>query len=109
MHLNMKTINPLRRFQKGSILVHILYHANKEPIYGSWLKQELFEHGYKISDGTLYPWLKRLTFSDLLSLEKRNVDGKIRKYYSLTELGKDHFEKIKKNLKELYNEVIKGI
>ena len=102
----MKFINPLRRFQKGSILVHILYHADKEPIYGAWLKEELAMHGYNISDGTLYPWLNRLTFSSLLSLEKRNVKGKIRKYYSITEKGKNHFEKIKKNLKELYREVM---
>ena len=105
----MKSINPLRRFQKGSILVHILYHASKEPFYGSWLKQELGKHGYNISDGTLYPWLNRLTYSGLLSLEKKNVRGKIRKYYSITEEGKNHFEKIKEYLKELYDEVIKGI
>ena len=105
----MKSINPLRRFQKGSILVHILYHADKEPIYGVWLKEELARHGYNISDGTLYPWLNRLTFSGYLTLEKRNVGGKIRKYYSITELGKNHFEKIKEYLKELYNEVIKGV
>jgi len=105
----MKSINPLRRFQKGSILVHILYHSNKEPFYGSWLKQELGKHGYNISDGTLYPWLNRLTYSGLLSLEKKNVRGKIRKYYSITEEGKNHFEKIKEYLKELYDEVIKGI
>ena len=109
MGLSMKSINPLRRFQKGSILVHMLYHAGKEPLYGSWLKQELAEHGYTISDGTLYPWLNRLTYSGLLSMEKRNVRGKIRKYYSITEAGKDHFEKVIENLKELYDEVIKGI
>ncbi len=107
MGLIMKSINPLRRFQKGSILVHILYHADKEPFYGSWLKKELAKHGYNISDGTLYPWLNRLTFSGLLSLEKRNVGGKIRKYYSITKLGKNHYEKIKEYLKELYNEVIR--
>ena len=103
----MKSINPLRRFQKGSILVHILYHSSKEPFYGSWLKNELAEHGYNISDGSLYPWLNRLTSSNLLSLEKRIVSGKIRKYYSITELGKNHLEKTKEYLKELYNEVMK--
>ena len=103
----MKSINPLKRFQKGSILVLILYHAEKEPFYGSWLKRELANHGYNISDGTLYPWLNRLTFSGLLSLEKRIVNGKIRKYYSATELGKTHFERIKEYLKVLYNEVMK--
>ncbi len=102
----MRSINPLRRFQKGSILIHILYQANNEPFYGSWLKKELATHGYNLSDGTLYPWLNRLTFSGLLALEKRNVNGKIRKYYSITDLGIEHLGKIKENLKELYKVVI---
>ena len=106
MRSTTKTINPLRRFQKGSVLVHILYHAGNKSIYGSWLKEELTKHGYTISDGTLYPWLNRLTFSGFLSLEKRNVEGKIRKYYSLTEKGKEHFDEINKYLAELYKEVM---
>lgn len=106
MSRKIRSINPLRRFQKISILVYILYHASKEPFYGSWLKKKLIQNDYNISDGTLYPWLNRLTFSDLLSLEEQNVNGKIRKYYSLTELGKNHFEKIKEYLRELYNDVI---
>ena len=105
----MKSINPLRRFQKGSILVHLLCHASKEPFYGSWLKEELAKHGYNISYGTLYPWLSRLTYSGFLSLEKKNVKGKIRKYYSITEEGISHFNKMKESLKELYDEVIQGI
>ncbi len=107
MSPQIRSINPLRRFQKSSILVQILYHASKEPFYGSWLKKELIQNDYNISDGTLYPWLNRLTFSGLLSLEKQNVEGKIRKYYSITELGKIHFVKIKEYLIELYNEVLK--
>ena len=79
----VKTINPLRRFQKGTILFHILHHANirPTPVYGTWIKKELEKHGYKISDGTLYPWLSRLEYSGLLVCEERNVNGKIRKYY----------------------------
>ena len=104
----MKSINPLRRFQKGSILVHILHHAEKEPLYGVWLKEELMKHGYNISDGTLYPWLNRLESSGFLSMNKKNIDGKIRKYYSITEAGEVHLRKIKKYLKELYREVMES-
>ncbi len=99
-------MNPLSRFKKGAIIVHILYHAKKEPFYGAWLKEELKRHGYKISDGTLYPWLNRLADSGYLSIEEKNVGGKIRKYYSITETGKSHFNKIKLYLKELYKEVM---
>jgi DNA-binding PadR family transcriptional regulator len=99
-------MNPLSRFKKGAIIVHILYHAKKEPFYGSWLKEELARHGYKISDGTLYPWLARLADSRNLNIEERNVGGKIRKYYSITETGKSNFNLIRDYLEELYKEVM---
>ncbi|MHA1291042.1 MAG: PadR family transcriptional regulator [Promethearchaeota archaeon] len=102
----IKKINPVSRFKKGSIIVHILYHADKEPFYGSWLKEELARHGYKISDGTLYPWLKRLHASGFLNLKKKIIDGKIRKYYAITGKGKKAFEEIKKYLNELVLEVM---
>lgn len=99
-------MNPLSKFKKGAIIAHILYHAKKEPFYGSWFKEELEKHGYKISYGTLYPWLSKLVFSGYLSMEKKNVRGKIRKYYSITDSGKEHFKEIKKFLEELYKEVM---
>lgn len=103
----VRTINPLNRFKKSSILIHILFHAEKEPFFGSWIKEELENHGYNISYGTLYPWLKRLSHSKLLQVEKRNVNGKLRKYYSITPSGSAHLIQIKSYLKELYNEVMK--
>lgn len=98
-------MNPISRFKKGAIIVHILYHARKEPFYGSWLKEELKGHGYSISDGTLYPWLNRMADSGYLNVDEKNVGGKIRKYYSITKVGEEHYEKIKEYLNELYKEI----
>lgn len=97
-------MNPLSRFKKGAIIAYIMYHARKEPFYGVWLKEELARYDYKISDGTLYPWLARLTNSGYLAMEEKNVEGKIRKYYSITKAGEDHFGKIKIYLEKLYKE-----
>lgn len=99
-------MNPLLKFKYGAIIVHILYHAKKEAVYGSWLKKELSNHGYDISYGTLYPWLNELKDDNFLKVEERNVKGKIRKYYSITEEGKSQFNEIKNYLKELYQEVM---
>jgi DNA-binding PadR family transcriptional regulator len=99
-------MNPLSRFRKGAIIAHILYHAKRGPIYGVWLKGELAKHGYNISDGTLYPWLNRLADSGYLKIQEKNVEGKIRKYYSITDAGIEHYEKIKDYVKELYREII---
>ena len=53
--------------------VHILHHANEAPIVGYWMLEELREHGYRVSPGTLYPLLKRLVKLDWL---RRTADGR---------------------------------
>ena len=40
--------------------VHILHHALKGEIIGHWMLEELREHGYRVSPGTLYPLLARM-------------------------------------------------
>ncbi|MHA1803420.1 MAG: PadR family transcriptional regulator [Promethearchaeota archaeon] len=99
-------MNALAKFKKGAIMVHILYHASKEPFYGVWLKRELKRHGYNISYGTLYPWLNKLSAAGYLQFYEKNVNGKIRKYYTITDLGKKQLLEMKKYLKELHDEVI---
>lgn len=56
----------------------------KQSIYGSWMMEELKKHGYDISPGTLYPILHNLCKEGLLLVENKNINGKIRKYYSIT-------------------------
>ena len=94
------------KFKRSAIIAHILYHANKEPFYGSWLIDELGRHGYKISPGTLYPWLNELLEDKILSQTKKNINGKIRKYYKITPKGIDILMEIKKYLQELHTEIM---
>ena len=96
----------LKEFFLGFVKIHILYHASREPIYGAEILEELGRHGYRLSPGTLYPTLHRLSREGLLSLEKRTVDGKIRKYYVITEQGLAALDEAKKKITELVNEVI---
>jgi len=95
----------LRRLFLGFIQIHILHHAKKEPIYGVWMIEELCEHGYDMSPGTLYPLLHSMESSGLLIKEDKNVDGKIRKYYKITELGKEVLEEARKKAYELIKEI----
>jgi PadR family transcriptional regulator PadR len=101
-----KGTNMLKEFFLGFVKIHILYHASKEPIYGAEILEELGRHGYRLSPGTLYPTLHRLSREGLLSVEKRIVDGKIRKYYVITEQGLAALDEAKKKITELVNEVI---
>jgi DNA-binding PadR family transcriptional regulator len=84
---------------------HILHHASEEAIYGLWLIEELAEHGYKISPGTLYPLLHSMESSGLIKSRDVLHNGKIRKYYSITPKGKRHLQKAKQQVGELVREV----
>ncbi|MCX7695432.1 MAG: PadR family transcriptional regulator [Caloramator sp.] len=95
----------LRKLFLGFIEIHILYHAKIKPFYGSWMIEELKHHGYEISPGTLYPILHTLCREGLLSVEEQNVNGKIRKYYSITKEGEDILKRAKEKALELINEI----
>ncbi|MEN1970074.1 PadR family transcriptional regulator [Lentibacillus sp. N15] len=96
----------IREFFLGFIKIHILYHANVEPVYGAFMMEELAGHGYEVSPGTIYPTLNRLEQSGYLEKEERLEGGKIRKYYTITDKGKEALEEAKLKIKELMNEVI---
>lgn len=89
----------------GFIKIHILHHADKERIYGQEFNEELQRHGYQISYGTLYPLFHKLEKSGYLISESENVNGKIRRYYSITKSGKKILEKAKIQAKELVEEL----
>ncbi len=98
-----------RKILLGFIRVHILHHAKVDNgIYGLEMIEELASHGYSISPGTLYPILHDMQKNKLLKLEEKNVEGKIRKIYTITEKGKKTLEKLKKFIEELSGEVIQS-
>jgi DNA-binding PadR family transcriptional regulator len=96
----------LRDFFSGFVRIHVLYHTAKRPFYGQELKDELEEHGYRISYGTLYPLLNSLYTGGYLTRQEVNVSGKIRKYYSITDSGRVILEEAREKLKELVEEVL---
>ena len=95
----------LRKLFLGFIQIHILHHAKEQPIFGLWMLEELKEHGYSISAGTLYPILHSMESDGLLLKEDRNVEGKIRKYYRTTEKGESVLEEARKKAFELFREI----
>ncbi len=89
----------------GFVRLHILYHASQEPVFGLNLMQELATHGYRLSPGTLYPILHLMEKHNLLLSEKVVVNGKMRKYYRITEPGRQalllSYDKIRELAAEL--------
>ena len=96
-----------RKFFLGFIRIHILYHASKEEIYGVKMIQELKNHGYDVSPGTMYPILHSLEGEGFLKCRKVNVQGKIRKYYKITSKGQKILKESSQKTVELINEVMK--
>ena len=85
--------------------IHILHHASKEPIYGTWMMDELKNHGYEVSSGTIYPIFHTLEKEHLLESKDVNVNGKIRKYYSITSEGLEVLNDAKSKIKELTHKI----
>lgn len=77
-------------FQLGSALLDacVLAIVAKEDVYGYKLTQEVKEI-MNISESTLYPVLRRLTKEGYLSIYDQQHMGRNRRYYSITEKGKD--------------------
>jgi PadR family transcriptional regulator, regulatory protein PadR len=95
-----------RDLMLGFVRVHVLYHASKGPIYGSGISAELETHGYRLSWGTLFPLLHSLESEGFLVRDERVVNGKVRKYYELTDLGRAALERARYKALELIDEVM---
>jgi DNA-binding PadR family transcriptional regulator len=95
-----------RHFFSGFIRLHILYHATKEPVYGAEITEELVRHGYRLSQGTLYPTLHALEASGYLRCQSRVVQGRWRKYYRATASGRKVLIEGRQKLLELVAEIV---
>jgi len=94
-------------FLLGFVKIHILHHAEEEPIYGLWMSKELARHGYhNLSPGTLYPTLHRLEEEGYLVSQRRLVHGKWRRYYTITLAGREVLRETRSKLVELADEVL---
>lgn len=77
-------------FQIGTALLDacVLAVLSKEDTYGYVLTQSVKEI-INISESTLYPVLRRLQKEDCLAAYDMPFSGRNRRYYQITDLGKD--------------------
>jgi DNA-binding PadR family transcriptional regulator len=87
--------------------VHILHHAGEHPVVGLWLLEELREHGYRVSPGTLYPLLARMERIGWLrrSSSVRRTAPKAARPFQLTPAGRRALAQVRARLQELLAEV----
>ena len=92
-----------RKFQKdlnagiaALVLLSVLSRA-AEPMYGYQIAKLIRGETSTIKQGTLYPVLRTLESSGLLESEvEPSVSGSPRRYYQITEAGRDTLERWRK-------------
>lgn len=90
--------------KRGSLVLLVLSQL-REQEYGYSLIQKLEDKGAPIEAGTLYPLLRRLEKQQLLTSEWDTTESRPRKFYVLSELGKEVYIELKREWKLLSNQL----
>jgi PadR family transcriptional regulator PadR len=94
---------PLR---KGLLELAVLRVISGREVYAADILERLSATQFKSGEGTLYPLLSKLRREGLVAYEwEESAAGPPRKYYSLTEAGKEALERQSRYLKELQNTI----
>ncbi len=88
---------------RGTLEGCILKIINDKDVYGYEIAERLKEFGlHEVSEGTIYPLLLRLEKNRLVDSEKReSAYGPKRKYYKLTDIGREQLMEFYKTWCEL--------
>lgn len=81
------------QYKKGVLELCVLSLLKKHDCYGYEISEYLSNH-IDIADGTVYPILRKLRSEGLLTTYMQEESGgPPRKYYTLTKLGREVYEK----------------
>lgn len=88
---------------KGTLEGCVLEIISRSQTYGYEISQKLQTYGFgEISEGTIYPMLLRLEKNGLIEAQyKASLLGPKRKYFSITQQGKEELERFRKSFREL--------
>jgi PadR family transcriptional regulator, regulatory protein PadR len=88
------------QLKKGLLDVCVLAVINEQDSYGYQIIKDI-SACIEISESTLYPILKRLEMGFCLSTYSREHNGRLRKYYRITDIGKQRIRDFHEEWKEL--------
>ena len=98
------------QLKRGFLDVCVLAAIKDEDSYGYKIIKDM-KPFIELSESTLYTILKRLETANMLTVKTTEHDGRLRKYYHITELGIERIENFKDEWKEMlsiYKFVTKG-
>ena len=103
----MNIENAQVQMRKGILEFCILHIISRGEIYASDMLDELTSARIMVVEGTLYPLLTRLKNAGLLDYKwVESTSGPPRKYYMLTELGRNSLESLNETWHDLSNSVM---
>ena len=79
------------QLKKGLLDVCVLSAIEEEESYGYRIISDIAPY-IEISESTLYPILRRLEASGALTTRSVEHNGRLRKYYRITEIGKQKID-----------------
>ncbi len=104
----MNLENTKAQMRKGILEFCILALLSQKEAYASELIQTLKDAKLLVVEGTIYPLLTRLKNDGLLSYRwEESTSGPPRKYYLITQLGKDFLSELTTTWKQLTDSVNK--
>ena len=88
------------QLKRGMLDVCVLAAIKNEDSYGYKIIKDVKPY-IDISESTLYPILRRLEASELLTVRTAEHNGRLRKYYRITDAGRERIEAFKSEWAEL--------
>lgn len=82
------------QLKRGLLDVCVLAAIKDEDSYGYQIIKDIKPY-VEISESTLYPILRRLEASELLTVRTAEHNGRLRKYYHITEAGRKRIDEFR--------------
>ena len=92
------------QLKRGMLDICVLSAIKNKESYGYQIIKDIGEY-VKISESTLYPILRRLETANYLTVRTAEHSGRLRKYYMITNYGKEQLI----GLDAAWDELAKGI
>jgi len=88
------------QMKRGLLDVCVLAAIKDRDSYGYQIIKDIKPY-VEISESTLYPILRRLESGRLLTVRSAEHNGRLRKYYHITQLGLERIDAFRKEWEEL--------
>lgn len=88
------------QFRRGILDACVLAVLERGESYGYQMVKDINEF-IPITESTLYPILKRLEGSEMLTVFSQEHNGRLRKYYRITDKGRDQITQLLKEWEEI--------